>query len=153
MIPDAGHLPHVERAGAVAGRCRASWKLRGISAMKVMSFHLMPYADLDFNVKDKYARSGSCCPTATTTRGRCTALYNRYLDELGSAPTWLRRHLRQRAPPECLRPDAVACRDGVGAARRTRDCRIAIWATRFCLREHPDAGRGAAMSTSSPAGG
>src|SRR5688572_24951704 len=45
--------PYRTRAGRGAGDADVPAQL-GSADMKVMSFHLMPYADLDLGVKDKY---------------------------------------------------------------------------------------------------
>ena len=50
--------------------------------MKVMSFHLMPYADLDLSVKDKYRTVWIVLPNTYYDPQKGHALYNRYLDEL-----------------------------------------------------------------------
>ena len=50
--------------------------------MKVMSFHLMPYADLDLSVKDKYRSVWVVLPNTYYDPQKGHALYNRYLDEL-----------------------------------------------------------------------
>src|SRR6267142_924023 len=50
--------------------------------MKVMSFHLMPYADLDLSVKEKYRTVWIVLPNSYYDPQKGHALYNRYLDEL-----------------------------------------------------------------------
>src|SRR3981189_505828 len=50
--------------------------------MKVMSFHLMPYADLDLSVKEKYRTVWIVLPNSYYDPKKGHALYNRYLDEL-----------------------------------------------------------------------
>ena len=50
--------------------------------MKVMSFHLMPYADLDLGVKDKFRTVWIVLPNSYFDPLKGHALYNRYLDEL-----------------------------------------------------------------------
>ena len=65
-------------------------------------------------------RPGSTCPTRSTTRSRGHALYNEYLDQLAYAETLgFDGDLRQRAPPERVRPDAVAQHHGRLAVQRT----------------------------------
>jgi len=48
----------------------------------VMSFHLMPYADLDLSVKDSYRTVWVVLPNRYYDPKKGHALYNRYLDEL-----------------------------------------------------------------------
>jgi alkanesulfonate monooxygenase SsuD/methylene tetrahydromethanopterin reductase-like flavin-dependent oxidoreductase (luciferase family) len=47
-----------------------------------MSFHLMPYADLDLSVKDSYRTVWVVLPNSYYDPKKGHALYNRYLDEL-----------------------------------------------------------------------
>src|SRR6266849_5583883 len=54
----------------------------GGSAMKVLMFHLMPYADLDMGYKDKYRAAWVVLPNSYFDPQKGHALYNRYLDEL-----------------------------------------------------------------------
>ena len=106
--------------------------------MKVMSFHLMPYADLDLSVKDKYRTVWIVLPNSYYDPQKGHALYNRYLDELelcaelGFDGICVNEH-HQNAYG--LMPSPVVMASAL--ARRTRDCRIAILGNAFCLREHP----------------
>src|SRR6476660_7337812 len=106
--------------------------------MKVMSFHLMPYADLDLSVKDSYRTVWVVLPNSYYDPKKGHALYNRYLDELelcaelGFDGVCVNEH-HQNAYG--LMPSPVVMASAL--ARRTRDCRIAILGNAFCLREHP----------------
>jgi alkanesulfonate monooxygenase SsuD/methylene tetrahydromethanopterin reductase-like flavin-dependent oxidoreductase (luciferase family) len=106
--------------------------------MKVMSFHLMPYADLDLSVKDEYRSVWVVLPNTYYDPQKGHALYNRYLDELelcaelGFDGICVNEH-HQNAYG--LMPSPVVMASAL--ARRTRDCRIAILGNGFCLREHP----------------
>ena len=86
--------------------------------MKFHWFHLMPYPYLPDDFKREVPLAcGSILPAGELydpVKGH--QVYNDYLDQLEFAEQLrLRRHLRQRAPPERLRPDAVAEPDGGGA--------------------------------------
>ena len=106
--------------------------------MKVMSFHLMPYADLDLSVKEKYRTVWIVLPNSYYDPKKGHALYNRYLDELelcaelGFDGVCVNEH-HQNAYG--LMPSPVVMASAL--SRRTRDCRIAILGNAFCLREHP----------------
>jgi len=106
--------------------------------MKVMSFHLMPYADLDLSVKDSYRTVWVVLPNSYYDPKKGHALYNRYLDELelcaelGFDGVCVNEH-HQNAYG--LMPSPVVMASAL--ARRTRDCRIAILGNAFCLRAHP----------------
>jgi alkanesulfonate monooxygenase SsuD/methylene tetrahydromethanopterin reductase-like flavin-dependent oxidoreductase (luciferase family) len=106
--------------------------------MRVMSFHLMPYADLDLSVRDKYRSVWLVLPNSYFDPEKGHALYNRYLDELelcaelGFDGVCVNEH-HQNAYG--LMPSPVVMASAL--ARRTRDCRIAILGSAFCLREHP----------------
>lgn len=50
--------------------------------MKVLAFHLMPYADLDLSFSEKYDSAWVVLPNTYFDRKKGHALYNRYLDEL-----------------------------------------------------------------------
>ena len=106
--------------------------------MRVMSFHLMPYADLDLSVKDSYRTVWVVLPNSYYDPKKGHALYNRYLDELelcaelGFDGVCVNEH-HQNAYG--LMPSPVVMASAL--ARRTRDCRIAILGNAFCLREHP----------------
>lgn len=106
--------------------------------MKVMSFHLMPYADLDMGVRDQYRSVWVVLPNTHFDAKVGHALYNRYLDELelaaelGFDGICVNEH-HQTAYG--LMPSPVVMASAL--ARRTRDCRIAILGSAFCLRENP----------------
>ena len=53
--------------------------------MKVILFHLMSYADLDFEATKEYETVWLNLPNRFFDPVKCNALYNRYLDELESA--------------------------------------------------------------------
>ena len=86
-------------------------------AMKFHFFHLMPYPDLPDGLPRTLPLGlGRCARRELFDPAVGHRAYNDYLDELEYADQRrLRRHLRQRAPPERLRPDAVAQPDGGGA--------------------------------------
>jgi alkanesulfonate monooxygenase SsuD/methylene tetrahydromethanopterin reductase-like flavin-dependent oxidoreductase (luciferase family) len=106
--------------------------------MRVMSFHLMPYADLDLSVKDQYRSVWLVLPNSYFDPEKGHKLYNRYLDELelcaelGFDGVCVNEH-HQNAYG--LMPSPVVTASAL--ARRTKDCRIAILGNAFCLREHP----------------
>jgi len=50
--------------------------------MRVLAFHLMPYADLDLSFSEKYDSAWVYLPNTYFDRKKGHALYNRYLDEL-----------------------------------------------------------------------
>jgi alkanesulfonate monooxygenase SsuD/methylene tetrahydromethanopterin reductase-like flavin-dependent oxidoreductase (luciferase family) len=106
--------------------------------MKVMSFHLMPYADLDLSVRDNYRSVWLVLPNSYYDPEKGHKLYNRYLDELelcaelGYDGICVNEH-HQNAYG--LMPSPVVMASAL--ARRTKTCRIAILGNAFCLREHP----------------
>ncbi len=106
--------------------------------MRVMSFHLMPYAELDLAVKDQYRTVWIVLPNSYYDPRKGHALYNRYLDELelcaelGFDGICVNEH-HQNAYGLMPSPVVMAA----ALARRTRACRIAILGNAFCLREHP----------------
>ncbi|MBM3488042.1 MAG: LLM class flavin-dependent oxidoreductase [Alphaproteobacteria bacterium] len=106
--------------------------------MRVMSFHLMPYADLDLGVKERYPSVWIALPNTHFDPEKGHALYNRFLDELelaaalGFDGVCVNEH-HQNAYGLMPSPVVMAA----ALARRTRDCRIAILGNAFCLREHP----------------
>ena len=86
------------------------------TAMKVMSFHLMPYADLDLQRQGQVPqRLGGAAQHLLRSAEGARALQPLSRRARALRRARLRRHLRQRAPPERLRADAVAGGDGVGA--------------------------------------
>ncbi|HUZ73079.1 MAG TPA: LLM class flavin-dependent oxidoreductase [Stellaceae bacterium] len=106
--------------------------------MKVMCFHLMPYADLDPGVRDKYRSVWLVLPNSYFDPEKGASLYNRYLDELelcaelGFDGICVNEH-HQNAYGLMPSPVVMAA----ALARRTRQCRIAILGNAFCLRDHP----------------
>ncbi|HEY8581017.1 MAG TPA: LLM class flavin-dependent oxidoreductase [Beijerinckiaceae bacterium] len=106
--------------------------------MRVMSFHLMPYADLDLSVKDRYRSAWVVLPNSYYDPVVGHGLYNRYLDELelaaelGFDGVCINEH-HQTAYGLMPSPVVMAA----ALSRRTRDCRIAILGNAFCLRENP----------------
>jgi alkanesulfonate monooxygenase SsuD/methylene tetrahydromethanopterin reductase-like flavin-dependent oxidoreductase (luciferase family) len=50
--------------------------------MRVLAFHLMPYADIDLSFSEKYDSAWVTLPNTYYDRKKGHALYNRYLDEL-----------------------------------------------------------------------
>jgi alkanesulfonate monooxygenase SsuD/methylene tetrahydromethanopterin reductase-like flavin-dependent oxidoreductase (luciferase family) len=50
--------------------------------MRILAFHLMPYADLDLNYQEKYQAAWVVLPNSYFDRKKGHALYSRYLDEL-----------------------------------------------------------------------
>jgi alkanesulfonate monooxygenase SsuD/methylene tetrahydromethanopterin reductase-like flavin-dependent oxidoreductase (luciferase family) len=106
--------------------------------MKVMSFHLMPYADLDLSVRERYRSVWVVLPNSYYDPEKGADLYNRYLDELelcaelGFDGVCVNEH-HQNAYG--LMPSPVVMASAL--ARRTRNGRIAILGNAFCLRENP----------------
>ena len=106
--------------------------------MRVMSFHLMPYADLDPSVKDDYRSAWVVLPNSFYDPVVGHGLYNRYLDELELAAelrfdgVCINEH-HQTAYGLMPSPVVMAA----ALSRRTKDCRIAILGNAFCLRENP----------------
>ena len=89
--------------------------------MKFYFFHLMPWPDLpgDFDDKSKHPSAWVTLSNRYYDPEKGHLLYNRYLDELEYAEkARLRRRLRQRTPPECVRHDALSKHNGghAGAA-------------------------------------
>ncbi len=106
--------------------------------MRVMSFHLMPYADLDPEVKDKYKSAWVHVPNTYFDPQKGHVLYNRYLDELelaaelGFDGVCINEH-HQTAYG--LMPSPVVTASAL--SRRIKKARIAILGNAFCLRENP----------------
>jgi alkanesulfonate monooxygenase SsuD/methylene tetrahydromethanopterin reductase-like flavin-dependent oxidoreductase (luciferase family) len=106
--------------------------------MKVFAFHLMPYAYLDMGYKDKYRSAWVVLPNTYFDPKKGHELYNRYLDELeliaelGFDGISVNEH-HQNAYG--LMPSPIVMASAL--ARRTKDCKIAILGSAFCLREHP----------------
>ena len=106
--------------------------------MKVMFFHLMPYAYLDLNYQEKYRTDWVILPNSYFDPVKGHELYNRYLDELelaaelGYDGVSVNEH-HQNAYG--LMPSPIVMASAL--ARRTRGCKIAILGSAFGLREHP----------------
>jgi len=106
--------------------------------MKITSFNLMSYADIDLSVKDKFRSAWVLLPNSYFDPVKGHALYNRYLDELELADALgfdgvaVNEH-HQTAYG--LMPSPVVTASAL--ARRTKQCRIAILGNAFCLRDNP----------------
>ncbi len=106
--------------------------------MKVMSFHLMPYAELDQSAAREYRSAWVVLPNTNFDPKVGHRLYNRYLDELelaeelGFDGVVINEH-HQTAYG--LMPSPVVTASAL--SRRTSKCRIAILGNAFCLRENP----------------
>ena len=106
--------------------------------MKITSFNLMTYADLDPGAKYLYKSAWVLLPNTYFDPKKGHALYNRYLDELeladelGFDGVSVNEH-HQTAYG--LMPSPVVTASAL--ARRTRNCRIAILGNAFCLRDNP----------------
>jgi len=106
--------------------------------MKVMSFHLMPYAELDQQVARDYRSAWVVLPNTNFDPKVGHRLYNRYLDELeladelGFDGVVINEH-HQTAYG--LMPSPVVTASAL--SRRTKNCRIAILGNAFCLRDNP----------------
>ena len=104
--------------------------------MKVFTFQLMPYADID---RDSIKR-GAWVTVPNTHFDPATggALYNRYMDELelaaelGFDGIGVNEH---HQTPYGMMPSPIVIASAL--ARRTSNCKIAILGSAFCLREHP----------------
>jgi alkanesulfonate monooxygenase SsuD/methylene tetrahydromethanopterin reductase-like flavin-dependent oxidoreductase (luciferase family) len=106
--------------------------------MKVYSFHLMPYAELDMGHRKTHNSVWLKLPNAYFDPEVGHRLYNRYLDELelaaelGFDGICVNEH-HQNAYG--LMPSPIVTASAL--ARRTTDCKIAILGSAFALREHP----------------
>ena len=81
--------------------------------MKFSWFHLMPWRWLPADFRERYHSVWVDLPNRLYDPERGHQLYNEYLDMLEYADQrGLRRHRRERAPPERLRHDAVAQHHG-----------------------------------------
>lgn len=106
--------------------------------MKVFAFHLMPYAHLDMSYAEKYRAAWVVLPNTYFDPKKGHELYNRYLDELelvaelGYDGVSVNEH-HQNAYGLMPSPVVMAA----ALARRTRNVKIAILGSAFCLREHP----------------
>ncbi len=84
--------------------------------MKTFFFHLMPYADLDLSYTDRYDSAWVTLPNSYFDPARGQKLYAAlYRRARARRSARLRRHLRQRAPPDRLRHHAGAEPDRGGA--------------------------------------
>ncbi len=106
--------------------------------MRVMSFHLMPYADLDVSIREDYRSAWVVLPNSYFDPVKGHQLYNRYLDELelaaelGFDGVCINEH-HQTAYGLMPSPVVMAA----ALSRRTKTCRIAILGNAFCLRDNP----------------
>ena len=106
--------------------------------MKVFCFHLMPYAHLDMSYIEKYRAAWVVLPNTYFDPKKGHELYNRYLDELelvaelGYDGISVNEH-HQNAYGLMPSPVVMAA----ALARRTKNAKIAILGSAFCLREHP----------------
>lgn len=106
--------------------------------MRVMSFHLMPYAPLDVSVQKEYRSAWVVLPNSYYDPKVGHELYNRYLDELelaaelGFDGVCINEH-HQTAYG--LMPSPVVMASAL--SRRIKDAKIAILGNAFCLRDNP----------------
>lgn len=106
--------------------------------MNVILFHLMCYADLDFEAARPYETVWVNLPNRFFDPVKCHALYNRYLDELEYGETLgfdgiaVNEH-HQTAYG--LMPSPIVMASAL--ARRTKRVKIAILGSALPLREHP----------------
>ena len=106
--------------------------------MKVVMFHLMPYACMDMAERARRKSAWVTFPNAQFDPRKGHELYNRYLDELelaaelGFDGVSVNEHHQSAYG---LMPSPVVM--AAALARRTRDCRIAILGSAFGLRDHP----------------
>jgi len=106
--------------------------------LKVTMFHLMPYACMDMQVRDRHQSAWVTFPNSEFDPREGHALYNRFLDELELAAELgfdgisVNEH-HQNAYG--LMPSPVVTASAL--ARRTESCKIAILGNAFALRDHP----------------
>lgn len=106
--------------------------------MRVMMFHLMPYADLDLSVKDQYRSVWVLLPNTHFDPVKGHHLYNRFLDELelgaelGFDGVCVNEH-HQNAYG--IMPSPVVTASAL--SRRVKTARIGILGNAFCLRDNP----------------
>jgi alkanesulfonate monooxygenase SsuD/methylene tetrahydromethanopterin reductase-like flavin-dependent oxidoreductase (luciferase family) len=106
--------------------------------MKIFIFHLMPYAHLDLGYAESFRAAWVVLPNSCFDPKKGHELYNRYLDELELAAELgfdgisVNEH-HQNAYGLMPSPVVMAA----ALSRRTRNARIAILGSAFCLREHP----------------
>jgi alkanesulfonate monooxygenase SsuD/methylene tetrahydromethanopterin reductase-like flavin-dependent oxidoreductase (luciferase family) len=105
--------------------------------MKVLAFHLMPYAYVDPNYHETYRAAWVVLPNTYFDPKKGHELYNRYLDELelvdelGYDGVSINEH-HQNAYGIMPSPVVMAA----ALSRRVKR-KIAILGNAFCLREHP----------------
>jgi len=106
--------------------------------MKFFFFHLMPYLDLDPEVRAKYDSAWMVLPNSAYDPVKGHALYNRYLDELelgdqlGFDGLVLNEH-HSTAYGLMPSPNLICA----ALARRTKNVKIAILGNATPLRDHP----------------
>lgn len=106
--------------------------------MKVLIFHLMPYADLDMSFEGKYRAPWVVLPNTYFDPKKGHELYNRYLDELelaaelGFDGVSINEH-HQNAYGIMPSPVVMAA----ALSRRIKTAKIAILGNAFGLRDHP----------------
>ena len=106
--------------------------------MNILLFHLMPYADLDFEATRDYPTTWTTLPNSFYDPKKGHALYNRYLDELeygerlGFDGICVNEH-HQTAYGMMPSPIVTAS----ALARRTTRAKIAILGSALPLRTHP----------------
>lgn len=106
--------------------------------MKVFTFQLMPYAPIAENADAIRKGAWLTVPNSYYDPQKGHALYNRYMDELELAAELgfdgisVNEH---HQTPYGMMPSPVVV--AAALARRTRDCKIALLGSAFCLREHP----------------
>ena len=98
--------------------------------MKVFTFHLMPYADLDMTFMDKHRAAWVVLPNTYYDPKKGHELYNRYLDELELAADWV----DARASPFLAHSDIMApAEDRVAPATSLAAARIESSISRVVL--------------------
>jgi alkanesulfonate monooxygenase SsuD/methylene tetrahydromethanopterin reductase-like flavin-dependent oxidoreductase (luciferase family) len=106
--------------------------------MNIMLFHLMPYADLDFEATAAYPTTWTTLPNRFYDPVKGHALYTRYLDELAWGETLgfdgvcVNEH-HQTAYGIMPSPVVMAA----ALTQRVRRARIAILGSALPLRDHP----------------
>ena len=106
--------------------------------MQVFSFHLMPYAYMDLDYREKFDAAWVVLPNSHFDPEKGEELYNRYLDELefseqvGFDGLCVNEH-HQNAYGLMPSPVVMAA----ALARRTTTAKIAILGNAFGIREHP----------------
>ncbi len=107
--------------------------------MKVFMFHLMPYAYLDPDHETRHAAGvWTTLPNSYFDPEKGHELYNRYLDELELAAELRFDGISVNEHHQTaygMMPSPIVTASAL--SRRTKDCKIAILGSGFCLREHP----------------